>query len=486
MITEYCALCGVPAQLEHSIYDGRVDEQDVAWTFHLHRLKTSATSFTCHVFCWENLRQQYDAFFDAREIFDAALVTNILSKQGESETTDRLSPDWCNEYEEPQSHIGPQDAATAQGWMDFYGPGLEGEELEHLDFLAVDPARFPDSILDTVFDAYTETASPAPEENCIADGSNARLPEQNADGLSQIVGLRRLPLELLKDVLQLLPLESALALRCVSKYFASVSLDAGFWRSRFIYPHELSEFRSTSLGAGLWKSHDLEKLYRALTQPSKPSRHWLNWNRIVSNNRRLLQRMREEQNSSGADHISTLAQSEDDTSEVQSLEVPGFTAARRFAVRFDEQHPVTAISKIRLSFVRIDSRYLVSGICFLIGNNCLCLGYKHGDKHEIFNLSGPDAFEGFDVELDSCGFYSLNPIRVLQVESQFSSSKEEPDYDFDPTWLNARFAVSPTQDILGFDVATSSVCIKLNVGISTLTQAKGPSNYIATPPQVKS
>lgn len=453
MIDVYCALCGVPVELEYSLYHGRVDEEDVAWTFRLHRLETSTGSFTCHLFCWRNLRQQYDAFFNASQAFHVDLVTNILSNLGESQTTNRLSPNWCNGYEEPLSHIGPANAAMADGWMDF-----DGADPEHLDFLAVDPARLPDKVLKTLLDASTDTASLAPEDDFIADGRNAGLSKQNADALPpRTVGLERLPIELLKDIFQLLPLESARALRCVSRYFSNITLDGGFWRSRLIYPHELHHFGSTRLGPGPPKGKDLEKVYRALIQPSEPSRHWLNWNRIASNNTRLLQRIQEEHRNPGMDRASTPAQIRDGTSEIQNFEVPGYTAVRRFALRFDEKHPVAAVRKIRLSFVRTEHRYLVSGICFFFENDRLCLGYERGDKYENFEISRPDVFGGFDAELDSYGFYGLHPLKVLQIGGQFSGSKGRAYFDFDPQWLHARFAICPTQDIIGFDVATSVV-----------------------------
>ena len=218
-----------------------------------------------HPGCWDILLQQHALVASpAKPCLDLNELAKIFIQIPLGEGQGGFRPDWAKGYGWSEQHVKQHVARTAQG-----------------NFLLHDP---------DITRGFDELLANPPLESTAYTSTQIKFADDGGDIFS------RLPVEILTQILVLLPTASVRDLQFASRKMASIHLGSQYWRSRFEYPNELCHVK---LPPALLESGqvgerwvDWRGLCDQLLHPvGEGFKWWQNRKRITALNRKLVQSM---------------------------------------------------------------------------------------------------------------------------------------------------------------------------------------------------
>lgn len=224
-----------------------------------------------HPCCWDILQQQYALLASPTKMH---LDLNELSKiftqiPLAKSSTGGFRPDWAID-----------SAGTEQLLVFDYSDDMS-EAQKHPHFLLCDPGTAC---------GFDELLANPPLEPAGNTSPRINFPQNGGDGFS------RLPVEILTEILVLLPSASVRDLPLASRAMASVGFCSRYWRSRFEFPNDLCHVRlpPALLESGQvdGKPVDWRRLCDQLLHPvGDQYQWWQNRKRMTALNRALVKSM---------------------------------------------------------------------------------------------------------------------------------------------------------------------------------------------------
>ena len=218
----------------------------------------------------------------------------------------------------------------------------------------------------------------------------------------------RLPEELLLEIICVLPTASVQKLRLASRAIASVRLNTGFWRSRFMFPNELCHIQLPSellkIDQRDHPSVDWQELCYRLLHPEKTTEYqwWQNRKRIASLNEKLVHQMLTK------DAIGESAYSFDGFKCHRSFSCPGQKASSEASALL----PTSSSSSLTLSttFRTAKGVHYLSGISFASPESFVEIGFCDPGKATNTLIDHCSNIIGLFVTLNVEGIVRLAPL----------------------------------------------------------------------------
>lgn len=226
--------------------------------------------YLIHPACWDILLQQHALLAaPTRTCLDLTELSKVFLQIPLGPKGDRFRPDWVVDYAGPERFF----------W-------IRGDSLERKSLLAEREwhflARDPGMVL-----GFDDLLANPPLEHA------TNLPPQSPFLASVGDIFSRLPVEILTEILVLLPSTSVRSLQLASRATASLHLSSRYWRSRFEFPNELCHVtlppalqRSGRVGE---RRVDWRRLCDQLLHPvGEEFGWWQNRKRITALNKQLV------------------------------------------------------------------------------------------------------------------------------------------------------------------------------------------------------
>lgn len=259
-----------------------------------------------------------------------------------------LHPDWAEDYDGPEKF-------WSDGWADHPEPEASNvagilDSYSQLDYLVKDPLKLTEQAQDLC------NAPPVPSSTQCQGSVGI---DGGGDGY-----FSRFPVEILSHLISFLPTKSVRAVRFASRAITRIELDSTFWRSRFIFPNELSHVvtvSTKSMNTHDQSTIDWRGLYKQLSSVSPGDEYRKNRQRIRSLNQQLLLRM--------WSHIDSVKPAESNGASVtpgslcfQKLKVPGAQISSHQSLLFHDLSGLDMIQGISAYFSSPNRRPVLRGL----------------------------------------------------------------------------------------------------------------------------
>ena len=235
-------------------------------------------AFPFHATCWDLFVQQHAllAKEDAGNP-DLNVLGRLISSQRLEDEGRGLHPDWAEDYDGPETF-------WSDGWADHPEPEASNvagilESYSQLDYLVRDPSKLSEQAQDLCNEPPVLSSTQSQVSVGIDGGGDGYF--------------SRFPAEILSHLISFLPTRSVRAVRFASRAIARIELGSTFWRSRFVFPNELSNITvsTQSMDTHNQSSIDWRGLYKQLSSVSPGDEYRKNRQRIQSLNQQLLLKM---------------------------------------------------------------------------------------------------------------------------------------------------------------------------------------------------
>ena len=346
-----------------------------------------------HPACWHIFLQQHASISTCSPAYpNLEKLGELFSSQDVACDGRGLVPGWAGDYGGPEefwedgwSWNEEPEASVVAGLL---------EESPELDFLV----RNPDNSQGF--------------ESLLANPPLQAATAESPHHISMVTHVHdtfyRLPEELLLEIICLLPTASVQGLRLASRAIASVHLNTGFWRSRFMFPNELCHIR---LPSGLLQSDqrdhpsvEWQELCYRLLHPQKTIEYqwWENRRRIASLNEKLVNQLLTE------DAIGEPAYSFGEFVCQHSFSCPGQKASSEASALL----PTSSSSSLTLSttFRTAKGTQYLSGIRFASPESSVEIGFCDPGKATRTLIDHCSNIIGLSVTLNIEGIVRLAPL----------------------------------------------------------------------------